>query len=55
MCTGSEQLAWEEPKSSSGGQSCALPTTEPSTLPDQEVGPTLTDDVVSVSLATSTY
>lgn len=51
---GSEQLAWEEPKSSSGGQSCALPVTYPATLRDQEAGPTLTYDVVSVSLATST-
>lgn len=51
---GSKQLAWEEPKGSSGGQSYALPMTYPSTLREQEAGPTLTHDVVSVSLATST-
>jgi len=51
---GSEQLALEQPRTYSGGQNCASSVTEPSVLCDRAPGPTLTHDVVSVSLATST-
>lgn len=52
---GSEQLALEPPRTYSGGHNCASSVTEPSVLYDQGPGPTLTHDVFSISLATSTW